>query len=186
MLWNEVKESVKESALYKKRLKENAVVNAVVKEAYITASSKSQAVALTLEFESNTCYGRFSMWYKKGDGTPNTFAEKNLNRMTFLMKVKHKDLKVETKKISLNTGEEIERKHIPILEGKEIGMILEYRNDNLEIRDFFDIKSQKTADEISNNTESTTVEFYRKKYETTQKENKENSASENNEDEFPF
>ncbi len=182
MLWNENKENLKESTTktYKNKLKKNAVINAIIKEAYITKSTKTNAVALTVMFESPENYGRFSMWYKKGDGTANAFAERNLNRMTFLVKVKHKDLKIETKKISLNTGEEIEREFIPILEGKEIGMILEYRNDNLEIRDFFDIKSRKTADEICNNVEAETVEFYKKKYE------KNEEIIENATDEFPF
>ena len=99
-------------------------------------------------------------------------------------------------------GKEIERTFLPDLHGKQIGMIIETKKDgdniNLEIKDFFDIKSRKTSDEIINKMEASTVIFFEDKY---AKEEKNKPADEElsydtdknittvtslDDDEFPF
>src|SRR3712207_9588802 len=80
--------------------------------------------------------------------------------MMYLLKLKPNQLKTESKKVRNYDGEEVERVYLLDLEGKSIGIILkvtiEEKQTNFEVKDFFDIKSGKTSDEILNKTEAYT------------------------------
>ena len=168
-LWNSKQEDLTTKIGTKEKLTTSGVYAAEIKEAYLTNSTQSKAVAVTLSFETERNYGRINFWFLKGDGTENTFAVKALNRMMYLCKFKAThELKQENKKVKLFNGKEVERTFLPELHGKNIGMIIETKKDgdnvNLEVKDFFDINSRKTSDEILNKTEPTTVLFYEEKY----------------------
>lgn len=168
-LWNTKQEDLTTKVGTREKLTTSGVYAAEIKEAYLTNSTQSKAVAVTLSFETERNYGRVNFWFLKGDGTENTFAVKVLNRMMYLCKFKAThELKQENKKVKLFNGKEIDRTFLPELHGKNIGMIIEAKKDgdnvNLEVKDFFDINSRKTSDEILNKTEPTTVLFYEEKY----------------------
>ena len=71
-----------------------------------------------------------------------------------------------TKKVRGFSNEMIDRTFITNFEDKEIGVILEAKKEddkvNYNVKDFYDIKLEKTANEITNKIEATDVEFYRK------------------------
>ena len=168
-LWNTKQEDLTTKVETREKLTTNGVYAAEIKEAYLTNSTQSKAVAVTLSFETERNYGRVNFWFLKGDGTENTFAVKALNRMMYLCKFKAThELKQENKKVKLFNGKEIDRTFLPEFHGKNIGMIIEAKKDgdnvNLEVKDFFDINSRKTSDEILNKTEPTTVPSYEEKY----------------------
>ena len=168
-LWNTKQEDLTTKVETREKLTTNGVYAAEIKEAYLTNSTQSKAVAVTLSFETERNYGRVNFWFLKGDGTENTFAVKALNRMMYLCKFKAThELKQENKKVKLFNGKEIDRTFLPELHSKNIGMIIEAKKDgdnvNLEVKDFFDINSRKTSDEILNKTEPTTVPSYEEKY----------------------
>ena len=168
-LWNNKQEDLITKVGTKERLVTSGVYDLEIKEAYITDSTKSKARAVTLAFENDKNYGRVNFWFLKGDGTENPFATKALNRMMYLFKFKSThELKKETRKVKTFEGKEIERTFLPEFEGKALGMIIEAKKDgdnvNLDVKDFFDIKSRKTSDEILNKTEAVTVPFFEEKY----------------------
>ena len=168
-LWNTTQEDLTSKTGMKERLVTSGVYDLEIKEAYITDSTKSKARAVTLAFENDKNYGRVNFWFLKGDGTENPFATKALNRMMYLCKFKSThELKQETRKVKTFDGKEIERTFLPEFEGKALGMIIEAKKDgdnvNLDVKDFFDIKSRKTSDEILNKTEAVTVPFFEEKY----------------------
>ena len=168
-LWNTKQEDLTTKVGTREKLTTSGVYAAEIKEAYLTNSTQSKAVAVTLSFETERNYGRVNFWFLKGDGTENTFAVKALNRMMYLCKFKAThELKQENKKVKLFNGKEIDRTFLPELHSKNIGMIIEAKKDgdnvNLEVKDFFDINSRKTSDEILNKTEPVTVLFYEERY----------------------
>ena len=168
-LWNTKQEDLTTKVGIREKLTTSGVYAAEIKEAYLTNSTQSKAVAVTLSFETERNYGRINFWFLKGDGTENTFAVKALNRMMYLCKFKAThELKQENKKVKLFNGKEIDRTFLPELHSKNIGMIIEAKKDgdnvNLEVKDFFDINSRKTSDEILNKTEPETVPFYEERY----------------------
>lgn len=168
-LWNSKQEDLTTKIGTKEKLATSGIYAAEIKEAYLTNSNQSKAKAVTLSFETERNYGRVNFWFLKGDGTENTFAVKALNRMMYLCKFKAThELKQENKKVKLFNGKEIDRTFLPELHSKNIGMIIEAKKDgdnvNLEVKDFFDINSRKTSDEILNKTEPTTVPSYEEKY----------------------
>ncbi|EFS22107.1 hypothetical protein FSBG_01604 [Fusobacterium gonidiaformans 3-1-5R] len=166
-LWNANAEDLTKKTGTKERFQNSGIYEVKIKEAFISDSTKSQAKAITIVLETEENYGRVNFWFLKGDGTENEFARTTLNRMMYLLKLKADKLKIESKKIKNYKGEEIERAFLPELEGKNIGVILNVKIDgdqiNFDVKDFFDIKSKKTSDEILNKTEAYTVEFFTKK-----------------------
>ena len=168
-LWNSKQEDLTTKIGIKEKLATSGIYAAEIKEAYLTNSNQSKAKAVTLSFESENNYGRVSFWFLKADGTENPFATKALNRLMYLLKFKsNHDLKQETKKVKGFNGKEMDRTFLPELHSKNIGMIIEAKKDgdnvNLEVKDFFDINSRKTSDEILNKTEPETVPFYEERY----------------------
>ena len=89
--------------------------------------------------------------------------------MLYLLKTKVENLKTEVKKVKLFSGEEVDRTFITNIPKKAIGVILEVKKDqentNYEIKDFYDIGTGKTTDEIMNKTEAVTVQFFKDKFE---------------------
>lgn len=203
-LWNNRQEDLTTEINSKERLVTSGVYEMEIKEAYITDSAQSRAQAITLAFDNEKNYGRVNLWFLKGTGEPNPFAEKLLNRMTYLCKFKaDHNFKMEKRKVKLYNGKEIERTFLSELHGKTIGMIIEAtaegENINLEVKDFFDIKSRKTSDEILNKTEAATVAKFENKYKDAKPQEKDENAlpfetdknvitdsSALSDDEFPF
>lgn len=168
-LWNSKQEDLTTKVGTREKLATSGIYATEIKEAYLTNSNQSKAKAVTLSFESENNYGRVSFWFLKADGTENPFATKALNRLMYLLKFKsNHDLKQETKKVKGFNGKEIERTFLPEFHGKNIGMIIEAtasgENVNLDVKDFFDINSRKTSDEILNKTEPETVPSFEEKY----------------------
>ena len=199
-LWNSREEDLRGDINDKKKIEKNGVYEVEVKEAYLQNSTKSKAQAVTISFENEEGYGRISLWYLKGDGTENKISQAKLNRMLFLCKTKVENLKTETKKVKLYSGEEVERTFLPDIHGKNLGMIILAKDaldgngnptTNLEVLDFFDIKTQKTAGEIKDNKPAAMVAKKRKEFENalpyeTDKKIKTATVEEFNDDEFPF
>ena len=194
-LWMNSQEDLTKATGTKEKFKKNGVYEITIKEAYLTDSTKSQAKAVTLIFEDENSYGRANFWYLKGDGTENEFSRKTLNRLAYLLKLKTENLKTETKKYKTFYGNEMERVYLPDFTDKKIGVILTVEHDmdqvNMEVKDFFDIKTKKTSDEFLNKTEAHTVAFFEEKYTNVEKtvSSQENNVSETkdeDEDEFPF
>lgn len=188
-LWNENKEDLTIKTGTKERFEKSGVYTLTIKEAYITHSGSSKATGLTLNMENDEGTARTTLWYIKGDGNPNKFAERYLNRMLFLMKTKMSSVKTETKKVKTFDGKEVDRTFLTSIEGKNIGVILEVKHDedrtNYEVKDFFDIASGKTSDEITNNTDATTVKFFEEKFKKEKVHTQEETITET-EEEFPF
>ena len=201
-LWNTKQEDLTAKTGTREKITVNGIYEMEIKEAYLTNSKQSKAQAVTIAFENDVNYGRVNFWFLKGDGTENEFATKSLNRLLYLCKLKSENLKEVKKTVKGFGGKEIERTFLPDLHGKQIGMIIETKKDgdniNLEIKDFFDIKSRKTSDEIINKMEASTVIFFEDKY---AKEEKNKPADEElpydtdknittvtslDDDEFPF
>lgn len=190
-LWNSNQEDLTTKIGRGEKITKSGVYEFEIKEAYLTNSGSSKAVGITLNLENNEGYARVTLWHKKGDGTDNKFAQKLLNRMVYLLKLKVENLKTEVKKVKAYSGEEISRTFITNLAGKEIGVILQTKKDgdniNYEVKDFFDIKTEKTTDEILNKTEATDVKFYREKFgAVTQPEVEEKEDTVEDDEEFPF
>lgn len=190
MLWNFNEGDTKIKIGRNEQLKKSGVYEVVIKEAYISYSTSSKAVGLTLSLECPQGYARTTLWYKKGDGEPNPFAELTLNRMLFLSKLKLENLKPVNKEVKGYDGSTFKRWFIEELAGKELGVILVIKKEgdkyNVEVKDFYDIKSGRTADEITNNKEATTVEFFREKFKTEEPQKLEEKKEGKENDEFPF
>lgn len=200
-LWRNNQEDLTKKTGTKEKITVSGVYEVEINEAYLSDSTKSNAKGVTLTFENDESYGRFSLWYLKGDGQPNESAEKYLNRLIYLAKLKVDKLKQETKKVKLFSGDEVDRTFLPELHGKKVGMILEVKkegdNYNINLKDFYDIGTGKTTDEILNKTEATTVAFFKERF--TKEEPKQgkkgyplpyetdkNIITEDDEEEFPF
>ena len=168
-LWNNNQEDLTTKTGTGEKIEVSGVYELEIKEAYLTNSKSSKAVGITLNFDGDAGYARTTLWHIKGDGTVNKFAEKYLNRMLYLLKTKVENLKTEVKKVKLFSGEEVDRTFITNIPKKAIGVILEVKKDqentNYEIKDFYDIGTGKTTDEIMNKTEAVTVQFFKDKFE---------------------
>lgn len=168
-LWNNNQEDLTTKTGTGEKIEVSGVYELEIKEAYLTNSKTSKAVGITLNFDGDAGYTRTTLWHIKGDGTVNKFAEKYLNRMLYLLKTKVENLKTEVKKVKLFSGEEVDRTFITNIPKKAIGVILEVKKDqentNYEIKDFYDIGTGKTTDEIMNKTEAVTVQFFKDKFE---------------------
>lgn len=200
-LWRNNQEDLTKKTGTKEKITVSGVYEVEINEAYLSDSTKSNAKGVTLTFENDESYGRFSLWYLKGDGQPNESAEKYLNRLIYLAKLKVDKLKQETKKVKLFSGDEVERTFLPELHGKKVGMILEVKkegdNYNINLKDFYDIGTGKTTDEILNKTEATTVAFFKERFAKEEPkqgkkryplpyETDKNIITEDDEEEFPF
>ena len=168
-LWNNNQEDLTTKTGTGEKIEVSGVYELEIKEAYLTNSKASKAVGITLNFDGDAGYARTTLWHIKGDGTVNKFAEKYLNRMLYLLKTKVENLKTEVKKVKLFSGEEVDRTFITNIPVKKLGVILEVKKDqentNYEIKDFYDIGTGKTTDEIMNKTEAVTVHFFKDKFE---------------------
>lgn len=168
-LWNNNQEDLTTKTGTGEKIEVSGVYELEIKEAYLTNSKASKAVGITLNFDGDAGYARTTLWHIKGDGTVNKFAEKYLNRMLYLLKTKVENLKTEVKKVKLFSGEEVDRTFITNIPKKAIGVILEVKKDqentNYEIKDFYDIGTGKTTDEIMNKTEAVTVQLFKDKFE---------------------
>lgn len=187
-LWKENEEDLKVNIAAGERIETSGVYEVKVKEAYLSYSNTTDAKGLSLVLESNEGVARATLWFIKGDGEVNTFISRRLNRMLYLMKVKLNKLEIKEQKVKLYDGKEIEREYITNLKDKEIGIFLEVKKVddgrfNYDIKDFFDIKSKRTTDEITNNEDPKMYYFYENKYKEVEKITETKSKEE---DAFPF
>lgn len=170
-LWNSNPEYLTAKTRIGEKIEASGVYELEIKEAYLTNSKSSKAVGITLNFDGDAGYVRTTLWHIKGDGTINKYVEKNLERMLYLLKTKVENLKTEVKKVKLFSGEEVDRTFITNIPKKAIGVILEVEKDqdniNYKIKDFYDIGTGKTTDEIMNKTEAVTVQFFKDNFEKT-------------------
>lgn len=200
-LWKSNPENLTKKTGFKKKITVSGVYELEINEAYLTDSTKSNAKGITLSFSNDESYGRASLWYLNGNGEPNDSVEKNIERLVYLAKLKFEELKEETKKVKLFSGNEVNRTFLPELHGKKVGMILEVEkkgdNYNINVRDFYDIGTGKTTDEIINKTEATTVASFKERF--AKEESKQGKKgyplpyetdktiiTEDDEEEFPF
>ena len=155
--------------------------------AEIKKSNSSSSEGVNIFFEGSLGKASLTLWYKKKDGTPNDFNVKQLNRLMYLCKLKKNDV---------TTVEVDGKKFIKSFENKEIGAILhlELKSEKTEtsLKDFYDIKTKKTSDEILNSKEAKNYYFWCEKFidapelKYKKKENIESKSETLNEDEFPF
>lgn len=189
MLWSNKKEDLMERMPRgrNEKIEKNGVYELKINEAYLTNSNQSKAVGVTFVTENDEGNARFTLWHKKGDGTENIFAQKLLNRLCFLLKLKVDELQTEKRVIKGFKGD-FERTFLPAFENKEIGVILEVEKEgdtiNYSVKDFYDIKTSKTANEITNKEEATDVDFWRSKWAEIKEEAP--KQVEESVDEFPF
>lgn len=200
-LWKSNPENLTKKTGFKKKITASGVYELEINEAYLSDSTKSSAKGITLSFSNDELYGRVSLWYLKGNGEPNDSVERNIERLIYLAKLKLDKLKEETKKVKLFNGNEVDRTFLPELHGKKVGMMLEVEkkedNYNISIKDFYDIGTGKTTDEIINKTEAVTVKNFKEIYEKEEPkqgkkgyplpyETDKNIITEDDEEEFPF
>ena len=148
-LWTENEEDLREETKEgSKTVNKSGVYNCTIEEALIISGkngSQSQGLKLVL----------------KTDGTENEYARKKLNKLTYLCKLKNKDL------VPIESPNKV---FIPALADKKIGVIVEVSLNGDFLRyniiGYYDIKSKKTADEIQNKKNPEIYERFRKKFES--------------------
>lgn len=177
-LWRSNPENLTKRPRTKERITVSGVYEVEINEAYLCDSTKSKAKGITLIFSNDESYGRFTLWYLKGNGEPHREAEEKLDKLIYLAKLKKDKLKTETKKVKLFNGSETDRTFLPDLHGKKIGMLLEVEkkgdNYNINLHDFFDIGTGKITAEIIEKTDATEVQKFKNKLakKETKEENK--------------
>ena len=166
--------------------------NCTIEEALIISGkngSQSKGLKLVLKTDEEQYFYPVE-FFIKADGTENEYARKKLNKLTYLCKLKNKDL------VPVESPNKV---FIPALADKKIGVIVEVSLNGEFLRyniiGYYDIQSKKTADEIQNKKNPEIYERFRKKFESAAAIKKpsnnhtEEKTEENNEDlpeEFPF
>ncbi len=175
----------KETSVGGNYVKESGVYNCLITKAEIIKSNSSNAKAIKLTFETESKENFIvTHWFLKSDGTENEYARAELNKLVFLLKLKNSSLKTRIK-----DGETT----IPILEGKSIGVIDKVEEvgeyTNHIVKAYFDIKTKKTADEITNKKECVAVDKWKEIFEKDPKPQKKIVPKQEEieeDDEFPF
>ncbi len=185
-LWTENKEDLTKGTAGADYLNKSGVYKCKILDAQIVKAQNSNARALQLNFATeNEENFRVRHFFEKKDGSENEFVRRIINQLVFLLKKKHSDIK------PVETDEKIT---IPTLINEEIGVIVEValNGDYVQhnVKTYFDIKSKKTADEITNKKNAEIVARFEKNYENAKPvEKPSTNNSKNNEElpeEFPF
>lgn len=142
--------------------------------------TSAKAIKFTIETDNGKCGPTF--WFKKSDGSENNFAIEKLDRIKFLCKIKEIKIKKDEEKTIL-----------PDFLGKEIGIFLEVKKQErgleYEVKDFFEVNSKKTSDEILGKKENNKFKYWTEKFsgsEPIKKEITNKKESSLDDDEFPF
>ena len=188
-LWTENEEDLREETKEgSKTVNKSGVYNCTIEEALIISGkngSQSQGLKLVLKTDEEQYFYPVE-FFRKADGTENEYARKKLNKLTYLCKLKNKDL------VPIESPNKV---FIPALADKKIGVIVEVSLNGEFLRyniiGYYDIKSKKTADEIQNKKNPEIYERFRKKFENATPVERPNNyqSEEKNEDlpeEFPF
>lgn len=192
-LWTENEEDLREETKEgSKTVNKSGVYNCTIEEALIISGkngSQSQGLKLVLKTDEEQYFYPVE-FFRKADGTENEYARKKLNKLTYLCKLKNKDL------IPIESPNKV---FIPALADKKIGVIVEVSLNEVYLRyniiGYYDIKSKKTADEIQNKKNPEIYERFRKKFENVtpverpnnyQSEEKVEEKNEDLPEEFPF
>ena len=192
-LWTENEEDLREETKEgSKTVNKSGVYNCTIEEALIISGkngSQSQGLKLVLKTDEEQYFYPVE-FFRKADGTENEYARKKLNKLTYLCKLKNKDL------VPIESPNKI---FIPALADKKIGVIVEVSLNEEYLRyniiGYYDIKSKKTADEIQNKKNPEIYERFKKKFENVtpverpnnyQSEEKVEEKNEDLPEEFPF
>lgn len=188
-LWTENEEDLREETKEgSKTVNKSGVYNCTIEEALIISGkngSQSQGLKLVLKTDEEQYFYPVE-FFRKADGTENEYARKKLNKLTYLCKLKNKDL------VPIESPNKV---FIPALADKKIGVIVEVSLNGDFLRyniiGYYDIQSKKTADEIQNKKNPEIYERFKKKFENVTPVERPNNyqSEEKNEDlpeEFPF
>lgn len=192
-LWTENEEDLREETKEGgKTVDKSGVYNCTIEEALIISGkngSQSQGLKLILKTDEEQYFYPVE-FFRKADGTENEYARKKLNKLTYLCKLKNKDL------VPIESPNKI---FIPAFADKKIGVIVEVSLNEEYLRyniiGYYDIKSKKTADEIQNKKNPEIYERFKKKFENVtpverpnnyQSEEKVEEKNEDLPEEFPF
>jgi hypothetical protein len=192
-LWTENEEDLREETKEgSKTVNKSGVYNCTIEEALIISGkngSQSQGLKLVLKTDEEQYFYPVE-FFRKADGTENEYARKKLNKLTYLCKLKNKDL------VPIESPNKV---FIPALADKKIGVIVEVSLNGDFLRyniiGYYDIQSKKTADEIQNKKNPEIYERFKKKFENVtpverpnnyQSEEKTEEKNEELPEEFPF
>ena len=188
-LWTENEEDLREETKEGSRtVNKSGVYNCTIEEALIISGkngSQSQGLKLVLKTDEEQYFYPVE-FFRKADGTENEYARKKLNKLTYLCKLKNKDL------VPIESPNKV---FIPALVDKKIGVIVEVSLNGDFLRyniiGYYDIQSKKTADEIQNKKNPEIYERFKKKFENVTPVERPNNyqSEEKNEvlpEEFPF
>nr|WP_314532122.1 hypothetical protein [uncultured Fusobacterium sp.] len=185
-LWQDNIEDLKEETKeFSATVNRSGVYTGTIEEAQVISGkndSLSKAVKLIVRTDEEQ-YMYPTEFFAKKDGTPNEYGRKALNKLTYLCKLKAKDL----------TALEMPSKVvIPELSGKKIGFIVQVglNGDFLQhnVIGYFDIATQKTADEIMNKKNAEIVANFREKFKNApivEKPQKQTTTTETKNEESP-
>ena len=166
------------------RIQESGCYIATIEKAILFKADKSKSEALKFTFiTEDQQITKIDIFYKNKEGEEIKHNNKNLVHLVDLLKINPAALQ-ESKDDEGNL-------HIPILEGKIIGLFLtyeglekyigsddkEYEKANYNLRGFFDSRSKRTIKEINDNAVCTMFDTWTRNFE------KENSIREKKEDE---
>ena len=192
-LWTENEEDLREETREQSRsVNKSRVYNCTIEEALIISGkngSQSKGLKLVLKTDEEQYFYPVE-FFIEADGTENEYARKKLNKLTYLCKLKNKDL------VPIESPNKV---FIPALADKKIGVIVEVSLNGDFLRyniiGYYDIQSKKTADEIQNKKNPEIYEKFKKKFENAASVERPNNyhteekTEEKNEDlpeEFPF
>lgn len=192
-LWTENEEDLREETKEQSTsVNKSGVYNCTIEEALIISGkngSQSKGLKLVLKTDEEQYFYPVE-FFIKADGTENEYARKKLNKLTYLCKLKNKDL------VPIESPNKV---FIPALADKKIGVIVEVSLNGDFLRyniiGYYDIQSKRTADEIQNKKNPEIYERFKKKFENVtpikrlnnyQSEEKTEEKNEDLPEEFPF
>lgn len=183
-LWQENIEDLKEETRESNStVNRNGVYNGTIEEAQII-NGKNGSLSKALKLIVKTDDGQYMYpieFFAKKDGTVNEYGRKKLNKLTYICKLKNKDL------VPLEMPNKVV---IPQLAGKKIGFIVQVglNGDFLQhdVIGYFDIATQLTADEAIEKKNPEIVAKFREKFKDSKEvERPQKRANENKNEELP-
>lgn len=187
-----------------KNINQSGCLEVVITSATLLKIKDSKSEALTLALEDlEERKAKINIWYKNKQGETVEFQEKHITYLIDLLGINPKMVKIIEDR---ETGKEF----VPIFHNKIIGIILEfqgtetyigndgneYKRYNYNLKGFYDVSTQRTAEEIKNNKEPKTYNYWKERFEKenekleNEQNKKQNSSKQENNDEddddFPF
>lgn len=165
-------------------LKKSGVYKCEIIDAQIIKAKDTESTALQLIFKNEDQETfRVRHFFKNKLGEEVKFVRETLNKLTYLCKIKPKDIVIV---------EMPDKNLLPAYVGANIGVVVEVKENgdylNYEIKAYFDIKSEKTADEIVNKKNAEIIERFKERYKNVAPIEKEKTQEKNEDlpEEFPF